>query len=466
MSYANPAPPGEADDDASRPKTNDDFRKALLAPRSTKTPSNERQIKSKSSKNQHKRPRGERKEDASAYRDRARERREREDVDGDDANDGPKDEARGVFEASTGDAVKDAKAREVAESKFLGGDVSRTHLVKGLDFALLRKVREDIADERAMRSEETGTREGRETSSGEAKFKSARGRALYEFVHGKEKRIKDGRAKALASGAVCYSFDISSSLRQDVPTTAYRAIDDDGMAGIRALRAYVDPTKDAGLLTRLGKLMHYLALGSEKAIKKFRRDERRAAEEAKAAERSKKEEEERRARGAKEETAEASSDEDIFADAGRDYVPMMPAKSTKSEDTTCEEKGKSFFGDTHAGGEASAPAPKARTIAADDYVLDEDDGATHTNAFGAFGDYAGDYGDYDVDYGNASFDKRRGGDDPAKMAEAAKKEAIRKKRQLGNEFTKIRSMIKEQHGDKDDVAFEDDKKSSKRAKKK
>ena len=30
------------------------------------------------------------------------------------------------------------------ESKFLGGDMEHTHLVKGLDFALLQKVRSEI----------------------------------------------------------------------------------------------------------------------------------------------------------------------------------------------------------------------------------------------------------------------------------------------------------------------------------
>jgi IK cytokine len=36
------------------------------------------------------------------------------------------------------DAVKDLT---VEESKYLGGDMEHTHLVKGLDFALLAKVR-------------------------------------------------------------------------------------------------------------------------------------------------------------------------------------------------------------------------------------------------------------------------------------------------------------------------------------
>ena len=37
-----------------------------------------------------------------------------------------------------------ANAVTVEESKFLGGDVDHTHLVKGLDYALLQKVRKHI----------------------------------------------------------------------------------------------------------------------------------------------------------------------------------------------------------------------------------------------------------------------------------------------------------------------------------
>jgi len=464
MSYANPAPPEDAGADL---RTNDDFRRALLASR----PTAEAKKPGASSGNAHKkRPQASRpkrqSDDGAAterYRDRARERRERGEDD-DAAGDAvaPAVEDRGVFERAETDAETGARLRAVAESKFLGGDVSRTHLVKGLDFALLQKVRDDIADAKAMRAEESERTEGAREGTGAATFRSGGARAVYEFVtRGAGKA--DGRAQALASGAVSYSFDLSAASRRDIPTTLQRSTDDDGMAGVRALRAYVDPDKDAGLLVRLGKLMHYLALGSEKAIKKFRRDERRAAEEIKAAERAKMEEEARRARGSAHVEAEALSDEDIFADAGKDYEPTIPTKTQTIGEVG--EKSKSFFGDERAGGEASAPAPKAKEIAADDYILEEDDLDRPTNAFGEFGDYGGDYGDYDVDYGMGGFNKHRGGDDPAAAAEAEKKEALRKKRQLGNEFSKIRSMMKEQFGDKDDVAFESEKKSSKRAKK-
>eukprot|EP00922_Rhytidocystis_sp_ex-Travisia-forbesii_P043101 GHVS01064399.1.p1 GENE.GHVS01064399.1~~GHVS01064399.1.p1 ORF type:complete len:347 (+),score=76.37 GHVS01064399.1:168-1208(+) len=66
--------------------------------------------------------------DEASYRDRAFERRK------------GKDE----FYQIVAEELKEMKDRSVEESKYLGGDVEHTHLVKGLDFALLNKVRSEI----------------------------------------------------------------------------------------------------------------------------------------------------------------------------------------------------------------------------------------------------------------------------------------------------------------------------------
>lgn len=39
-----------------------------------------------------------------------------------------------------GDAVGDVNSMSVEETKFLGGTIDHTHLVRGLDYALLEKV--------------------------------------------------------------------------------------------------------------------------------------------------------------------------------------------------------------------------------------------------------------------------------------------------------------------------------------
>jgi IK cytokine len=40
--------------------------------------------------------------------------------------------------------IADAHRISIENSKFLGGDVEHTHLVKGLDYALLHKIRSEI----------------------------------------------------------------------------------------------------------------------------------------------------------------------------------------------------------------------------------------------------------------------------------------------------------------------------------
>jgi len=484
--YSNPIAPGDAADDGktSTFATNDDFRKLLTAKpmRATTTTTGggggrghggRKKSGGGRGRGGGKKTAGAKEDDGGGYRDRAKERREREDAEGEEEEDAGVGLAgnrptRGVFErdgggaSGRGEAEDDkeyARLKSIEESKYLGGDVERTHLVKGLDFALLRKVRGDIADEEVMRMEE----EARAATTEDAdvgktpKFKTTAARALHEFVMKKGVKAKKSKVHPFAAGSVSYSFDLSAKSKRDVPMTLHKSQDDDGMAGVRALRAYVDPGKDASLLQRLGKLMHYLALGSTKAIKKFRRDERRAAEEAKAAERAKAEAE-AKAKAAREAPAgDVSSDEDIFADVGKDYEPTVAPK----EPSNTEEKTKSFFGDGRAGGEASAPAPKAKTIAADDYVEDEEDDRP-ANAFGVFGDYDECYPGYDDEMDNAQrpFDKKgqgEAGDDK----DRERKDQIRKKRQIGNEFSKIRSMMTEKFGGKDDIAFEGEKKSKK-----
>merc|ERR1719507_1059719 len=82
---------------------------------------------------------------AAKYRDRAKERR-----DGGPGSERPDDvSGTGSYKAMAPDVKGNFDAAErrrqmIQESKFLGGDMEHTHLVKGLDFALLQKVRSEI----------------------------------------------------------------------------------------------------------------------------------------------------------------------------------------------------------------------------------------------------------------------------------------------------------------------------------
>ncbi len=71
-------------------------------------------------------------QDEQQYRDRAKERR---------------------LGLSTEYAISEEAVRglTVEETKYLGGDMEHTHLVRGLDFALLAKVRAEMAENEETR---------------------------------------------------------------------------------------------------------------------------------------------------------------------------------------------------------------------------------------------------------------------------------------------------------------------------
>lgn len=152
---------------SSTPLSNQDFRKLLATPRpgqqapvlGFKKPQGSRPkptadfdddgafkkpLKPKSKKPQKPKDDGDDKDDGPKYRDRAEERRKgvNPDYEKIDVDFSSVLQARGVGVAIEG---VNPQVLSVEESKFLGGDVEHTHLVKGLDFALLQKVSPDTS---------------------------------------------------------------------------------------------------------------------------------------------------------------------------------------------------------------------------------------------------------------------------------------------------------------------------------
>ncbi|CAO3630167.1 unnamed protein product [Mucor fragilis] len=80
-------------------------------------------------------------QEKTAYRDRAAERRRQDDS----AASEDQLTTEELLQRTQREAGEELDAKQLYEqSKYLGGDVDHTHLVKGLDFALLRKVRTDL----------------------------------------------------------------------------------------------------------------------------------------------------------------------------------------------------------------------------------------------------------------------------------------------------------------------------------
>ena len=212
----------------------------------------------------------------------------------------------------------------ITQSKYLGGDIEHTHLVKGLDFALLQKTRAELtaaqvaqakkededAAKRAARQKQLGGGGGAANSTSSkaasntgggaaAKLSSSsksgggagisaggqggRGRAPSaigeggeggggkvtfnsEFARDVHRAIFREAARpnrALAEGRLVLIFDtLRSDSSSDVPSSLVRSHDDlSGPARSAADKVGCDPQLPGGLLSRLGKVAAYVAGG-------------------------------------------------------------------------------------------------------------------------------------------------------------------------------------------------------------
>lgn len=175
---------------------------------------------------------------AEKYRDRARERRDGSNQDTIDPTSGA-NAYRAV--APDSKSLLDAAERRrqlIQESKFLGGDMEHTHLVKGLDYALLHKVRSEIIEkekEQEMEMEklaemaeqkESEVKDGeRSGQKDEPEHRTIMGRNIYNTIQYYRSRNVE-RNELYAPGRMAYSYDVSEAVDEvetDIPTTLIRS---------------------------------------------------------------------------------------------------------------------------------------------------------------------------------------------------------------------------------------------------
>lgn len=166
------------------------------------------------------------------WRDRAEERRK----------------AAGEY-ARVAEEYKILKERSEEESKFLGGDVGHTHLVKGLDYVLLEKVRSEIQKKEAEKLssiEEKQQQHGIVSTTQKASASSLLARKIcneiVEQVHPhhtsfqkKLQRIDSvvlrgahfrGNTKIFQPGRMIYQFDLNWDMGQsEVPVVVFQALE-------------------------------------------------------------------------------------------------------------------------------------------------------------------------------------------------------------------------------------------------
>lgn len=305
--------------------------------------------------------------DGRRRRDRAKERREEAnpDYEGDQG-----EAALGVHGPVPGVTHHDhARQLSIEESKFLGGDVEHTHLVKGLDFALLRKVRAELSEGAKDEAFERGRSEagvhdrgqGSAVDGTRASFRTAMARSVYELAVKGDAGAGDVITpnERFVSGRVSFLFDVGGDRGKggagtgtDVPTMTMQSRSDVNAVRGGSAATVMLAGRDAAVLNRLSKLMVYTRAGG-KAGKKMKRKEGRAEMAAGLP----------RVESAPTETAPPSlaldaDDDDIFGDVGRDYEVTLAKKKSDADG----DKAGSYFGAGHAKGEAAVAVQRPLSV--------------------------------------------------------------------------------------------------------
>ncbi|KAJ1274188.1 hypothetical protein BS78_05G044000 [Paspalum vaginatum] len=196
------------------------------------------------------------------YRDRAKERRE-------DQNPDYEPTELGSFHAvappGTDLRLADAHKISIEKSKYLGGDLEHTHLVKGLDYALLHKVRSEI--EKKPDAEDGKDSKSRATNEDQAvSFRTATAKSVYQWIIKPQSIIKEN--ELFLPGRMSFIYNMEEGLTNDIPTTLHRS-----KADCPVPEEMVTVSVDGSVLDRIAKIMTYLRLGSSgKVLKKKKKD--------------------------------------------------------------------------------------------------------------------------------------------------------------------------------------------------
>ncbi|CAH2052188.1 unnamed protein product, partial [Iphiclides podalirius] len=215
---------------------------------------------------------------AEKYRDRARERR-------DGLNDiGPTDPTSNTSSAyravapdlKSGMDAKERRRQMIQESKYLGGDMEHTHLVKGLDYALLQKVRSEIVNREQEQEAEMerlvtapvieAVKEKKEIPvEEEIQFKTPMGKNIHNMImEQKNKRVT--RNELFAPGRMAYVVELEDegAMDSDIPTTLTRSKADVPELDERSSAAAANDV----VLDKLAQIFSYLRHGRHRKLRK------------------------------------------------------------------------------------------------------------------------------------------------------------------------------------------------------
>ena len=504
------------DDDGKAPKSNADFRAYLRSKEDEKAKTtteedgrvcddgvqNRRWQRRTTNHRRKKREREEEEDDGVVvpkYRDRARERRETMEKNVEDAEEkegrtmNEREYAtRGVFESKEGpETNKDARVLDIEKSKYMGGDEKSTHKVKGLDFALLRKTREEL-EKRKKRDgendgeddEQDGDDDGEEENENEKHdddddddaqkrntnpsfewssiydAKSNLGRALVTKLETAQKRRKDAlskRKKLPPLSGVSYVYDINARMREITRTVKMET----------KPRADIEEERKARRreFAKISKEEEKILRAVAQAIREPRATEeegRKGSTNKTVATDSKSNHAEG---GEKIATKTDSDSEDIFADVGKDYdaiAEMEKEQAQIGEQATKKESRKVLFDGEALAEVETGPRKADENIKKMDEAYErkrlEERAELEDDAYGEFypGFDAGFGGEIDDDDDDDGDKDKEAGEEGGKKGKKGKKElteAQKMKQKENKEYQAMQKHMKEKYSDKYDSAF-------------
>ncbi|XP_006814703.1 protein Red-like [Saccoglossus kowalevskii] len=353
--FSNPLPPPnrrisyeEMDASGSQTLTNEDFRKLLMTPRSapkeappTAMARNKQPMpveyeesddkgalrrKKKSYYAKIKKEELERQAElAKKYRDRARERRDgvNKDYEETEMISTTANYKAVAPDVQSGDTAAIRRRQVIEESKYLGGDMEHTHLVKGLDYALLQKVRAEITTKEKEEDElEHVFKQKKDVEKEEdekIQFRTKLGKSVFRTLF---RSRQHERNELFWPGRMAYVVDLEDEyLESDIPTTLIRS-----KADLPNLESHTTLTTNDIVINKLTQILSYLRQGARTSKKLKKRDK------------AGKDKEERREKL-------TGGEENIFGDIG-DYMPTVKPGSSREKGRDRDrdyKKTKSYF---------------------------------------------------------------------------------------------------------------------------
>ncbi|KAK7485933.1 hypothetical protein BaRGS_00022799 [Batillaria attramentaria] len=319
--FSNPLPPvvhKEEQLEDAHPLTNEDFRKMLMTPRGPSSSYSatishaERDYYAKLKRDEEERQ----KELASKYRDRARERRDGQNRDEPDMLSTTADYRAVAPDAKSVENYAERRKQMIQESKYLGGDMEHTHLVKGLDYALLDKVRAEINNKEKEEEDrmETAFNQTKEEEDPEEKiqFKTKIGRNIYRTLF---KNKLPERNELFLPKRMAYVVDVEDEFGDfDIPNTLIRS-----KADCPSLETTTTLTTNDIVINKLTQILSYLRQGKREQKKLKKKEKGKLKEEEKPREKV------------------TGGDDSIFGEIG-EYLPSFTKPKEKKDPEEDEEK--------------------------------------------------------------------------------------------------------------------------------